>query len=236
MVIRSMKATSNIYCGSTLPRRDFFAGGCTEVAAADLAAEEVCPAGQVAFKCPLGPFSPADDPDAPRLAWAFEIVASVTGSLASCTDEGQVNQGTTKVGGTAATNPEVAPAPAKADRLPVTEGMPPSGKIFGHEPGKTIRYPAVGDPDWGADDYARQFKFKRQLPELQRIQWIDSPGVASGTFPSLDDSERFVSWLIGPKGECWCEFTFEHSWTRADNQRTGPDVVTLVSGFNCRLE
>lgn len=208
-----------------------FPPGC--VAVANPAGAEACDAGDTPFQCPLGPFAPGA-----RLGWTFEINAHLdpaTNDPLRCT-EGQVARGTRTRGGAAVPNPMVAATPPAMPRLPFPGA--PAGAVLG----RPNRYPPAGGPDWGADDYtapANLGTFKRKLPGIGRIRWLDAPSISRDGAAALTQHDVFVAWVTGGLGTCWCQFEVNHEWTAAGG-RAGPGgalpapaVITRLGGVNC---
>lgn len=201
----------------------------------------VCPPGQVAFRCPRGPFSP---PARNRLGWTWEVNAKIdprTNDFSAC-QQGQFARGTrtrTPIGGAAANvpNPRAAGTPAAGvHNLPDGSGGP-AGVNF-TVVGPPNAYPGFVGPNFGADNYTTTFSFKRHTDN--RFRWLDAPGVAVN--PALHSAatqqDEFVAYVRGNLGTCWCQFRIRHQWTAAGGRQAigggpAPNVKEKVDGHNC---
>ena len=187
-----------------------------------------CPANQVPINCPLGQRNP--EANQPKLAYGFEVEADLTDNTNDITKcpEGQYGRGTIKINGFLAPNPVVAiPPPSGAQTLPKAGGVPPFG-FNGVAAGNP--YPPYAGPNYGSDDYANPFTFKRHLPGA--IRWFDAPNltIPQGT-NSVERSNEFISYVRGTP-TCWCRFKVIQNWTRANGAAAG-NTVEILDGLNC---
>ena len=231
-------SNSFVLCADgAVPRADL---GC--VAEPNPPADEACGKGQTAFRCPLGPRTPANTAS---FRWSFEISAFLsdnTNDITKC-EEGQFANLTVVQNNGKVPNPDTQPAPAipaggvltlpggtggaTTDFRPVGGGTPPA------------KYPAFGSsvggkPQLGADDYAAPWEFKRHLPDAKRFRWFDSPGGAPvKAADTFSFKGRFLAYVKGNKGACWCYFEIDHSWGATG--RTGGATVTFLDGNTCNV-
>jgi hypothetical protein len=201
-------------------------------------AGQACPADKMAIQCALGSFAPGDR-GAMSLGWGFEINAFLnpaTTDVSRCS-EGQVARGSLTRGGVAllpngaATAPAVGPPAGAA--IPFTN--PPAGGVV-NAPNPV---PQFGGPNWGSDNYTGPWEFKRHLPAIGRIRWLDTAAFPSRGAAAMTERRTFVSWVQGNLGSCWCQIEYSHDW--AAGNHTGPGgaallpAVTKVAGLNCEI-
>lgn len=208
--------------------------GCAAVAAPPAGA---CPAGRIAYTCPLGPVLPPAA-GAGRFGWFFEVNAHVhpmTNDPAMCS-QGQIARGT-YARGPAVGPPAPLPNPAQPPgpgAVPALPGQPAGG--FPLAAGGAA-VPGWGAPNWGRDDYTAPSGVKSA--SATRWRWIDAPSfeVRAADGQATQQAE-FVMWVTGNLNTCWCWIQIQHSWSRAGGHAgigggAPPAIVTRVMGHKC---
>jgi hypothetical protein len=202
---------------------------------------EACPPKSKAFRCPVGPILPGNDRKI--FGWGFEVNVILTEDTnkINC-EEGQFAQISVTKNGQAqsalASDKRKPPAPL-GGILNLPDGPArPGGVNFSIVPnGAPIpAFNAVngGAPQLGADGHGEPSLFKRHLPNIRRIQWYDQPALEP--FAPTDTGEykaRFLTFVSGNKGTCWCYFELNHSW--ANGSRTGLPGVLKLDGERCSI-
>jgi len=215
---------SSAYCAVAVPASP----GCVQIA--NPAPPDNCPAGQIAFKCPLGRIAPAL-PGQRDLGWRFEVVAKLhahTNNANACT-QGQYARVTRTRDGGAVANPQADAAPP-AGQITLPDG---AGGVAGFTftaVGPPNPYPGFAGPNYGGDDYAAPWDFKRHKP--LGFRWLDGPRGPVGVNARTQDDE-FITFVRGDLGTCWCRFSIRQSWTAANGMQ-GPGLA-LIDSHNCRI-
>jgi hypothetical protein len=242
---------SEIYCAAGLP------GGTVACNLVENPPPGTCPAGEVAFRCALGPLSAATPPaisnlaTARRLGWSFDVKATLIRltTAPNLCDEGQFVR--TTIAGTNNGRAFVAPnrmaqpaAPPGPYNFPI--GNDPNGGRFSVVNGPAL-VPAFDAQDvlgrrrFGSDDYAQPYEFKRHLnAENPKIRhWYDqfAADFDSQRTTSLSQQAEFVTFVRGNTGTCWCQFKFEQEVTNGQRQAIGggraPENLTMIAGNRC---
>ncbi len=231
---------SFIYCVKGALPNDSPAG-CAELA--EVPESDKCPAEKKAYRCPLGPMVPPG-----QMAWNFEIsshLADGSTKLTSC-QTGQLAQGSSyfknlekalpnsktrngSVGPDTSAGKLTLPLPGGKEAVFATVKNEDEYPKFGAEFGDPKR------PQLGADDYQGSSNALR-CRDLWRIRWLDLPGNRGNVIRAGEPHKqqmRFLSYVKGELGTCWCYFEIDHKWD--NGERTGGDRATILEGKNCEL-
>jgi hypothetical protein len=234
MTIYSNAGNSFVYCatpGYIIPQ-DI---GCVAVAAPPPGS--ACAPGDQAFKCPIGPITPGT-----YFGWGFEVGVVLndgTNDLTKC-EEGQWSQHTVIKNGNVikALQSGAKPTTPAGGVLNLPDGPTRPGGVNFSIVQNGALYPgfnamAGGNPQLGADGYDKPGLLKRHLEKVREIQWYDQP-LLEPVNPNAAAAyrARFLTYVRGNTGTCWCYFEMDHSWA-AGGPRTGPGGAIKLDGERC---
>lgn len=176
------------------------------------------------------------------ISWGFEVTADLKNDVTTCT-EGQFVRADQAVNGI-------------AQRGGLVRGNPKANHEHrfkddqGNETVKvqTIREKLPVPPKksglWGGDNYDTEVDNPWKRHVARQIRWVDSPGIIyNGQLPwHLESDAEFLSFVDGPLGQCWCQFTIDWKFAYIRNAagnwvpNFAPGGLNRVAGLNCTVD